>query len=271
MPVGQVGHADRRVGLVDLLAARARGAVGVDADVGLLDVDDDVVVDLRGDVHRREAGLAAGVLVEGADAHQPVHALLGLEEAVGVVAADDEGGLGDAGLLAGHHVGRLHRPALPLAVAGVHPVEHGGPVHGLDAAGPALHLDDGPGARRAGRRASAGTPAPATSRSAPSTAWRRLGAGALVAGPPRPARGAPGRRPARAAPGRAARPAPPAAPSPSAAPGPGRCRSRSPGPRPCARSRRPGRASGRRQRDPRSDSQAAGQVGEALGGGGGHG
>ena len=82
-----MGEAHRRVGLVHLLAAGARGAVGVDADVGLLDVDDDVVVDLGGDVDRGEAGLAPGVLVERADADQPVHAPLGLEEAVGVLAA----------------------------------------------------------------------------------------------------------------------------------------------------------------------------------------
>jgi hypothetical protein len=85
-----VGEAHRRVGLVHLLAAGAGGAVGVDADVGLLDVDDDVVLDLRGHVHGREAGLAPGGRVEGADAHQPVHPLLGLEEAVGVVPAGDE-------------------------------------------------------------------------------------------------------------------------------------------------------------------------------------
>ena len=88
---GEVGEAHRRVGLVHLLAAGPRGAVGVDADVGLLDVDDDVVVDLRGDVHGGEAGLAPGVLVERADAHQPVDSPLGLEEAVGALAADDEG------------------------------------------------------------------------------------------------------------------------------------------------------------------------------------
>ena len=74
------------------------------------------------------------------------------------------------GLLAGHHVGGLDLPALPLAVADVHPVEHGGPVHGLDAAGAALHLDDGVGAGRAAPESIAGTRAPRPAR-ATSSAW----------------------------------------------------------------------------------------------------
>ena len=36
---GQVGDADRRVGLVDMLAARAGGAIGVNAQIGGLDLD----------------------------------------------------------------------------------------------------------------------------------------------------------------------------------------------------------------------------------------
>ena len=46
-------------------------------------------------------------LVERADPDEPVHAALRLEEAVGVVAARDEGGLRAAGLLAGDEVGGL--------------------------------------------------------------------------------------------------------------------------------------------------------------------
>jgi len=42
--------------------------------------------------------------VERADAHEAVHAALGLAVAVGVVALDEHGGLADAGLIAGLHV-----------------------------------------------------------------------------------------------------------------------------------------------------------------------
>ena len=46
---GKVGDPHRRVGLVDVLAARAGRAIGVNAEVFRLDVDDDGVVDLRRD------------------------------------------------------------------------------------------------------------------------------------------------------------------------------------------------------------------------------
>ena len=88
---GHVGDADGALGLVDVLAAGAAGAHGVDAEIGFLDLDVDVLVDHRIDPDRGEAGVAARLAVEGRDAHQPVHAALGLEPAIGVVAADLDG------------------------------------------------------------------------------------------------------------------------------------------------------------------------------------
>jgi hypothetical protein len=49
---GDVRQAHGRVGLVDVLTARARGAVGVGAHVGRVDVDLDRVVDLGVDEQR---------------------------------------------------------------------------------------------------------------------------------------------------------------------------------------------------------------------------
>jgi hypothetical protein len=59
MPVGNVGDAHRAVGGVDVLPARARRAVGVDAKLALVDLDVDVVVDHRIDPDAGEAGVAA--------------------------------------------------------------------------------------------------------------------------------------------------------------------------------------------------------------------
>ena len=95
-----MGDAHRAVGLVDVLAAGARGAVGVDAQILVVDLDLDLVVDHRIDPDRGEAGVAPRVRVEGRDAHQPVHAALGLEPAIGVGAADPDRRRFDAGLLA---------------------------------------------------------------------------------------------------------------------------------------------------------------------------
>ena len=54
-----VRDADGRVRRVDVLAALAAGAVGVDTEVIGLDVDDDGVVDLGLDKDAGEAGVAA--------------------------------------------------------------------------------------------------------------------------------------------------------------------------------------------------------------------
>jgi hypothetical protein len=53
MPAGKMGDARRRVGLVDGLAARARGATGVDAQLLVDKLDLDVVVDLSATDRRR--------------------------------------------------------------------------------------------------------------------------------------------------------------------------------------------------------------------------
>jgi hypothetical protein len=57
-----LGDAHRAVGGVDVLPAGARGAIGVDPQVALVDLDVDVVVDLRIDPDAGEAGVAPGEL-----------------------------------------------------------------------------------------------------------------------------------------------------------------------------------------------------------------
>ena len=130
----QVRQAHRRVRLVHVLAAGAAGAVGVDAQVLVLDLDVDVVVDLRDGLDGRERRLAALVGVERGDAHKAVDAALGLEHSEGVWAFDLEVDVLVAGLLALLRVVFLDLPALALGVALVHPVEHRDPVAGLGAA-----------------------------------------------------------------------------------------------------------------------------------------
>ena len=83
-----------------------RGAVGVDAHVGRVDVDLDRVVDLGVDEHAGEAGVAAAGGVERRLAHQAVHAGLGAQQAEGVVALDLDGRALDAG-----DVARRSRPS----------------------------------------------------------------------------------------------------------------------------------------------------------------
>ena len=128
MPVGHVGQAHRRVGLVDVLAAGALGAVGVDADVVPVDLDLDVVVDLRQDLDQGERGLAPVLRVERADAHEAMDAALRAQPAVGAPPLDLDGHALEAGLLALLLVDDLGLEAMALGPAQVHAQEHLGPV-----------------------------------------------------------------------------------------------------------------------------------------------
>jgi hypothetical protein len=70
-PGGEVGQANGRVGLVDVLPAGARRAVGVDAEILLVDVHlVGHVLEEGDDVERGEAGLASVLRVERRDAHE---------------------------------------------------------------------------------------------------------------------------------------------------------------------------------------------------------
>ncbi len=143
-----VGEADRRFRLVDVLAACAARAHGVGAHVALLDVDDDAVVDHRIDVDARERGVAARVGVERRDADQAVHAVLGLQPARGVAALDLDGRRLDAGLLALGFFEILDLVAVLLGPARVHAQQHAGPVLAFGAAGAGMDLEIGIVSRR---------------------------------------------------------------------------------------------------------------------------
>ncbi len=56
-----MGNADGRVGFVDVLAAGAAGAKGVDAQVFFVHIDINGVVDFRVDEHRGKRGVATFV------------------------------------------------------------------------------------------------------------------------------------------------------------------------------------------------------------------
>ena len=134
--------ADGRVGRVDALAAGARGAVGVDAQVGLLDVDVDLV-GLGQDRHGGRGGLDAALALGLRDALDAVDATLVLHDGVDLLARDLElDGLEAAGVgwAAGQDLGL---PTLGGDEALVHLEEVAGEDAGLVAADAGANLDDG--------------------------------------------------------------------------------------------------------------------------------
>ena len=135
-----MGEADGGVGLVDMLPASPRRPIGVGAHIRRVDVDHDGVVDHRIDPDRGEAGMPLGRRVEGRDPHQPVHAGLGLQPAVGVRPLDLDGRRLDPGLLPRGFLQEVDGHAMGVGPAGVHPKQHAGPVAGLRAAGAGVHF-----------------------------------------------------------------------------------------------------------------------------------
>ena len=83
----------------------------------------------------REARLAAVGRVERRQPHQPVHAALGAEQAVGVLAGGAEGGRLDARFLARARLQQLDLEAAALGPAHQHPQHHLRPVLRVGAAG----------------------------------------------------------------------------------------------------------------------------------------
>ena len=142
---GLVDKADSGGGLVDVLAAGAGGPVDLHLDILLPDLHGVVILHLRHDLNGGEGGLAAGVGVKGGDADQAVDAVLALQKAVGVLTLDGDGGGLDAGLVAVLIVQNFIDEAMALGPAGVHAVEHLGPVLGLGAAGASVELQNGVG------------------------------------------------------------------------------------------------------------------------------
>ena len=140
---GLVGDAHRGLGPVHVLASGAARAVDVDAQIRGIHLDVDVVVHLGGDEHRGEAGVAAVARIEGGLAHQAVHAGLGAQPAVCVVAVDAHGRALDARLLARRALHQLGIEAAPLGPAQVHSKQHLGPVLRLGAAGAGLDVEEG--------------------------------------------------------------------------------------------------------------------------------
>ena len=71
-----------------MLAAGTGRAIGVNAQVLILDVDLDILVYFGRDEHRDERGLAAAAGIERRDPHQTMNAGLGRHQPVCVIALD---------------------------------------------------------------------------------------------------------------------------------------------------------------------------------------
>ena len=132
---GKVGDAHGRGVLLHVLSAGAGRAVNIDAQIFRVDLDGGHVRGhIRGHFHLREGGVAAVGRIERRKAHQPVHAFLGSQEAIGQAALDRNRNALDAGFFAFGQVQNFGLKMAALDPAQVHALQHGRPVIRLGAA-----------------------------------------------------------------------------------------------------------------------------------------
>ncbi len=125
-----------------MLSARPARPIRVHLEVLVLDVDRDLVGDVGIHEHRSEGGVAPGVGIERADAHQAMHSLFRLQVAERVVAFDLDSGPRDAAffpLLDVHHLVLVVVPLHPLRV---HAQQHHRPVLAFRSASAGMHGQD---------------------------------------------------------------------------------------------------------------------------------
>ena len=138
-----MGDTDRGIGLVDVLAAGARRAVGIDPAVGLVDLNADFVVNVGINADRGKTGMAARVAVKRRNPHQTVNAGFRLEPAVCVVSADFDGCRLQPGNVAFRFLHIFHLILMRFRPAGIHSEQHFRPVLSLGAAAAGMNFEKG--------------------------------------------------------------------------------------------------------------------------------
>src|SRR5690606_27598293 len=139
---GQVGDADGRFGLVDVLATGAGGAIGVHAQVGRVDLDGVLLIRLG--QHRHGAGRGVDAAL-GFGFRHALHAVrAGFEFQLGkhIVTLDAGDDFLVAAMLAGVFREDLDAPALLLGVTRIHAEQVAGEDRRLVAAGAGAHFQE---------------------------------------------------------------------------------------------------------------------------------
>ena len=125
-----------------MLAAGAAGAVRVDLQIVVIDLDVDILLDIRDHVTGRERCLALARRIERGDTHKPVYSFLRAEIPVGILPFYLKGHTLDPCHIPFQVVQDFHVVSFFLSPAGVHAVQHACPVAGLRAARPCVERHD---------------------------------------------------------------------------------------------------------------------------------
>jgi len=135
--------ADGGFDFVDVLAAVAAGAEGVELEIVRLHDDFDAVVNFGNHEDGSKRGVPPGRLVKRRNPHEAMDAAFSGKHSVGVFAFDLHGGGFDARLFSGGGIEDGGAKTPGFRPAHVHAEKHLGPVLGFGAAGAGLDGEDG--------------------------------------------------------------------------------------------------------------------------------
>ena len=139
-PGRDVGNTHRGFCTVNVLPTGAGGAVYVNAQVGRVNFDIDIVFDFRVNERGAEGGMTAAAGIERALTHQTMNAGFGTQPAVGVITNDLDGhGFNPCDFTFGFF-DDFGLKAARFRPAQVHAHQHAGPVLGFGAAGTGLNI-----------------------------------------------------------------------------------------------------------------------------------
>ena len=128
-----------------MLAACTGRTVNLHFNICRVDLDFNIVIQFRHNLQAGKAGLAAGVGIKRADAHQAVHAVFTFQHTVSVGTLNHHRSGLDTGFIAFQHIQNFHGVAVGFGPAGVHTGQHLGPVLCFGAAGACMESQDSVG------------------------------------------------------------------------------------------------------------------------------
>src|SRR5262245_2893144 len=132
----------RGIGLVDVLSARPRGTVGVDAQIRRIDLDLIDLIELGEDCDGARRGMDAALRLGGGHALHAVGTRLELQPRERAFTGDATDDLAVAPVLTGALAEHLRAEALGFGIARVHAVEVAGEDRRLVATGAGPHLEE---------------------------------------------------------------------------------------------------------------------------------
>ena len=133
-------HCRRR--LVDMLSAGSAGSVRIDPQIVFVDLDLDLILDIRDHIAGHKGSLTFSRRIEWGDPHKTVNAFFGAQIPVGIFTAHLKRHTFDPCHITLQIIQHFHSKSFLLCPTGIHPVQHTCPVTGLGSAGSRMNAHD---------------------------------------------------------------------------------------------------------------------------------